>query len=323
MKSDREEFEKWASALPRDLNINRLSASASWPEQYESYTVETAWEAWQAARQQAVPIVMPPSPYMPDTEPGSMTAYEEGEAQGRCDMWAEVKRLNAAAPQAEHMLSAPAPAERVEQEPVAWMLADAVGGSMVEFQKDLLLIDQCRYGGQIVPLYAAPQPTPAPQPSEGVEQESDDYPECDYCGVVPDHHPWHGSGMLEGVESRHIHACDQCRGKLQAPPAPDVFGVCMLVAEAAYKAGCGKDRAVRADVLRELVESATLGTVQPAPDVSGLELFAKRAIGICEGEASEWDSDDLIAQKNYAQACANRIRRLRDEFLQAHQNREG
>ena len=49
MKSDREEFEKWASALPRDLNINRLSASASWPEQYESYTVETAWEAWQAA----------------------------------------------------------------------------------------------------------------------------------------------------------------------------------------------------------------------------------------------------------------------------------
>lgn len=61
----------------------------------------------------------------------------------------------------------------------------------------------------------------------------------------------------------------------------------------------------------------------PAPDVSRLELFAKRAIGICEGEAGEWDSDDLIAQKNYAQACANRIRRLRDEFMQAHQNREG
>ncbi|WP_206453534.1 hypothetical protein [Aurantimonas marina] len=56
----------------------------------------------------------------------------------------------------------------------------------------------------------------------------------------------------------------------------------------------------------------------PAPDISGLELFAKRAIGICEGEAGEWDSDDVIIQKNYAQACANRIRRLRDEFLAAH-----
>mgnify|MGYP003627074711 FL=1 len=50
--------------------------------------------------QQAVQIIMPPSPYMPDAEPGSMTAYEEGEAQGRCDMWAEVKRLNTSAPQA-------------------------------------------------------------------------------------------------------------------------------------------------------------------------------------------------------------------------------
>lgn len=63
---------------------------------------------------------------------------------------------------------------------------------------------------------------PAPQAEQAVEEEPDDYPECDYCGAVPDHHPWHGSGMLEGVESRHIHACDQCRVKLPAPPAPDV-----------------------------------------------------------------------------------------------------
>ena len=45
--------------------------------------------------------------------------------------------------------------------PVAWMLTDAVGGSMLEFQRDLLLQNQCRYGGEIVPLYAAPQPQPA------------------------------------------------------------------------------------------------------------------------------------------------------------------
>lgn len=39
---------------------------------------------------------------------------------------------------------------------VAWMLADAVGGSMLEFQRDLLLESQCRYGGEIVPLYTHP-----------------------------------------------------------------------------------------------------------------------------------------------------------------------
>ncbi|QJD58158.1 hypothetical protein HG264_04125 [Pseudomonas sp. gcc21] len=48
-----------------------------------------------------------------------------------------------------------------------------------------------------------------------------------------------------------------------------------------------------------------------------LELFAKRAISICGGEAGEWDSDEVIPQKNYAQACENRIRRLRDEFRAA------
>ena len=45
-------------------------------------------------------------------------------------------------------------------------------------------------------------------------QQECGYPECDYCGVTPDHHPWHGSGMLNGAESRHIHACDACRHKL-------------------------------------------------------------------------------------------------------------
>ncbi|MEG1041515.1 MAG: hypothetical protein RSE94_16500 [Pseudomonas sp.] len=50
------------------------------------------------------------------------------------------------------------------------------------------------------------QPTAQPQ-----------YPPCDYCGATLDNHPWHGSGILNGVESRHIRACDGCRDKL--PPA--------------------------------------------------------------------------------------------------------
>ena len=41
-------------------------------------------------------VVMPPPPYMPEVEPAQLTDYERGEAQGRCDMWAEVARLNAA-----------------------------------------------------------------------------------------------------------------------------------------------------------------------------------------------------------------------------------
>ncbi|MGV8567639.1 MAG: hypothetical protein ACWA7E_06370 [Pseudomonas asiatica] len=46
----------------------------------------------------------------------------------------------------------------------------------------------------------------------------DSYPPCDYCGITPDYHPWHGSGMFDGVENRHIHACDACRGRLPLHP---------------------------------------------------------------------------------------------------------
>lgn len=56
--------------------------------------------------------------------------------------------------------------------------------------------------------------TKVAQPAD--QQGEEKYPPCDYCGMVPDYHPWHGSGMLRGVESRHIHACHACRAKLPA-----------------------------------------------------------------------------------------------------------
>lgn len=56
----------------------------------------------------------------------------------------------------------------------------------------------------------APAPLPHPEPAR--------YPPCDYCRTVPSYHPWHGSGMLNGVENRHIHACDGCRGQLPSHP---------------------------------------------------------------------------------------------------------
>lgn len=46
--------------------------------------------AWQASRA-AIEVELPPSPYMPDSDPGSMSGYEVGEAQGRCDMWASCR----------------------------------------------------------------------------------------------------------------------------------------------------------------------------------------------------------------------------------------
>ena len=46
-----------------------------------------------------------------------------------------------------------------------------------------------------------------------------EYPPCDYCGITPDHHPWHGSGIFKGKDDPHIHACSDCRHKLPAPDA--------------------------------------------------------------------------------------------------------
>lgn len=60
-----------------------------------------------------------------------------------------------------------------------------------------------------------------------IKAQEDQYPPCDYCGVIPDHHPWHGSGMFSGEDSPHIHACNDCRHLLptrpaQTDPQPDV-----------------------------------------------------------------------------------------------------
>jgi len=57
---------------------------------------------------------------------------------------------------------------------------------------------------------AAVEPAPA---------QDEQYPPCDFCGVIPDHHPWHGSGLFKGVDSPHLHACNECRPLLPARPA--------------------------------------------------------------------------------------------------------
>ena len=49
--------------------------------------------------------------------------------------------------------------------------------------------------------------------------QDEQYPPCDFCGVIPDHHPWHGCGMFKGVDSPHIHACNDCRHLLPSRTA--------------------------------------------------------------------------------------------------------
>jgi hypothetical protein len=51
--SERDEFEEWAGALPREFDTGRWSETddkAPWPGSYIFYYAQCAWEAWQAAR---------------------------------------------------------------------------------------------------------------------------------------------------------------------------------------------------------------------------------------------------------------------------------
>lgn len=83
------------------------------------------------------------------------------------------------------------------------------------------------------------------------------YPPCDYCGVIPDHHPWHGSGMFNGEDSPHIHACNDCRHLLPTRPAkielqPDVAQLVEALEEIIHPVQLAED----ASYLRGIAEAA-------------------------------------------------------------------
>lgn len=75
------------------------------------------------------------------------------------------------------------------------------------------VVDQWLASSDYADLYAAPV-------SEAKAQDFDPLV-CDYCNAETQD-PWHGSGMLNGVESRHIHACSQCRNLLPTAKAQGV-----------------------------------------------------------------------------------------------------
>ena len=67
--------------------------------------------------------------------------------------------------------------------------------------------------------------------------DEEQYPPCDYCAEPLSYHPWHGSGLINGVESRHIHACDKCRHLLPAVSAggADECAEFQAAADAAFR----------------------------------------------------------------------------------------
>ncbi|WP_404943566.1 hypothetical protein R1Y13_11005 [Pseudomonas sp. NY8938] len=109
----------------------------------------------------------------------------------------------------------------------------------------------------------APAPQAHPEPAS--------YPPCDYCGTVPSYHPWHGSGMLNGVENRHIHACDACRGQLPLHPVqPHAEPIAWMVGTAFWWTIEEAERDAKATGL----PIVPVGPLAPIPD--GYCLMPKR-----------------------------------------------
>lgn len=103
------------------------------------------------------------------------------------------------------------------------------------------------------------------KPAEQHQGESSEYPPCDYCGIVPDHHPWHGSGLLSGVENRHIHACDACRGQLPLHPGQhqgEPIAVLYANGSVLTKADCGDYFEICCKVETPLYTHADAGEVE-------------------------------------------------------------
>jgi len=70
-------------------------------------------------------------------------------------------------------------------------------------------------------------------PPRNNKRETSEYPPCDYCGAIPETHPWHGSGLLNGKDSPHIHACSGCRNKLPSSPCRELIQHAEALEEAA------------------------------------------------------------------------------------------
>lgn len=101
MSDQRDRFEAWAKAPPREWNTDIAGPKQAWPGSYWSYPVQCAWEAWQAACPegwQAVPV----EPTQEMQNHGSVARYHE-----RLDCKGLYKAMLSAAPKPEDVCKSP------------------------------------------------------------------------------------------------------------------------------------------------------------------------------------------------------------------------
>lgn len=82
MSDQRDRFEAWAKAPPREWNIDIAGPKLAWPGQYKIYHVESAWQAWQAACPDGWQAV--PSEPIEDQIDAGCEATGECERLGEC-----------------------------------------------------------------------------------------------------------------------------------------------------------------------------------------------------------------------------------------------
>lgn len=96
---------------------------------------------------------------------------------------------------------------------------------------------------------------------------------CDYCKAeTPD--PWHGSGTVDGIDRKHIHACDTCRDKLPKPAGTKYVWVNV---EGSVDSGFSDSWTERMNTAMHLPEDA-LDYMEKHPEARSFKLLEYRCL---------------------------------------------
>ncbi len=149
--SERERFEAWVIAPPRERSIRRLGVDSAWPGCYADYAVHFAWDAWQARA--AVP---PPVAQEPDKLPPLPCPYT---AQVMCGEDVALYTADQMHAHAAAVAAATHPAVQVDPAWVRNGIADFVADNWPDRKHTLAEIEAGIRAIEINPppsLYAAP-----------------------------------------------------------------------------------------------------------------------------------------------------------------------
>lgn len=106
MKTQRDRFESWAVAPPREWPVEKQpnSPSSAWPGQYVAHYVQCAWEAWQAACPEGWQAVPTHTPTIDMTEAGSCHVMRGQDYERAQACW---NAMREAAPKPEDVCKSP------------------------------------------------------------------------------------------------------------------------------------------------------------------------------------------------------------------------